>query len=191
MEINAIDAAKQILYAGTLHHCNDITNLKLQKLLYFANLLNISILGKPLFQDKIEAWDLGPVVREVYHRYKCFNDHKIDEDNVCSKDENLANIVECVILMFGAFPASRLVNITHEDPIYKQAEEREDKIMTHNRQDALNMIESQMKSISQRAAYASLKGKINPNELEKLPPYIDDYKGVSEEERKKIWGIYE
>jgi hypothetical protein len=44
------------------------------------------------------------------------------------------------------------------------------------------------KSISQRAAYASLQGKLNPNKTENLPPYIDDYEGISEEDRLKIWG---
>ena len=45
----------------------------------------------------------------------------------------------------------------------------------------------QIKKIVQRAADASIKGKTNSDKSEELPPYIDDYEGISEEERLKIW----
>lgn len=45
---------------------NDLTNLKLQKLLYFAQVEYLKKYGKPLFSDPIEAWKYGPVVRAVY-----------------------------------------------------------------------------------------------------------------------------
>lgn len=45
---------------------NDLTNLKLQKLLYFAQVEHLKKYGKPLFSDPIEAWKYGPVVKSVY-----------------------------------------------------------------------------------------------------------------------------
>lgn len=45
---------------------NDLTNLKLQKLLYFAQVEHIKETGEKLFPEKIEAWKYGPVVRDVY-----------------------------------------------------------------------------------------------------------------------------
>jgi uncharacterized phage-associated protein len=48
----------------------EITNLKLNKLLYFAQGHSLAKTGKPLFDEAIEAWDLGPVVPSVYHKYK-------------------------------------------------------------------------------------------------------------------------
>lgn len=47
-----------------------MTNLRLQKLLYFAQGWNLARYGKPLFDDEIEAWPYGPVVPAVYEEYK-------------------------------------------------------------------------------------------------------------------------
>ena len=47
-----------------------MTNLRLQKLLYFAQGWHLARYGKPLFDDDIEAWQYGPVVPSVYNAYK-------------------------------------------------------------------------------------------------------------------------
>lgn len=49
----------------------DITNLKLQKLLYYvqAAFLLLSEGKEPCFSDKIVAWLHGPVVENVYYEY--------------------------------------------------------------------------------------------------------------------------
>lgn len=46
-----------------------ITNSKLNKTLYFAQGCHLARTGEPLFQDAIEAWDGGPIVPMVYHRF--------------------------------------------------------------------------------------------------------------------------
>lgn len=47
-----------------------VSNLRLQKLLYFAQGFFYSCGEEGCFKDKIEAWDFGPVVPEVYRVYK-------------------------------------------------------------------------------------------------------------------------
>lgn len=48
-----------------------VDNLKLQKLLYYSQAVHLVMHdGKPLFDESIEAWAYGPVVRSVYNRYK-------------------------------------------------------------------------------------------------------------------------
>lgn len=189
MIITAFDTAKQLLYDGLICNYDDITNLKLQKLIYFANLTYLSITGKPLFSDNVKAWKLGPVVGVVYHEYKTFGNRPIQENIICSSNNILLEVSKFVMEVFGRKSATELVNITHDDPIYDKAKERSNKVMIYNQQDAINVIQKEMKSLAERAAYASLKGKLYPNEFKNLPPYVDDYKDVSEEERKKIWGI--
>lgn len=55
-----------------------ISNLYLQKLLYFLDIFYIldtrkhSKNGKQLFNDEFEAWTYGPVLRDVYEEYKSF-----------------------------------------------------------------------------------------------------------------------
>jgi len=47
-----------------------ISNLKLQKLLYYAQAWHLVNFDVPLFGDSIEAWDFGPVIPNVYRQYK-------------------------------------------------------------------------------------------------------------------------
>lgn len=44
--------------------------LKLQKLCYYAQGLCLARYGEPLFTARMEAWDHGPVVPSLYHRFK-------------------------------------------------------------------------------------------------------------------------
>jgi uncharacterized phage-associated protein len=50
----------------------DLTNLKLQKLLYYCQINSLKKYKTPLFDDVIEAWDYGPVISSVYKQYKPF-----------------------------------------------------------------------------------------------------------------------
>ena len=96
---------------------DQITNLKLNKLLYFAQGCFLSRTGKPLFEEEIEAWALGPVVPSVYHKYKVCGKTPIttvDDDyseTVFSPSE-ISALVD-VMRDYGRFTASALVNITH------------------------------------------------------------------------------
>ena len=46
-----------------------ISNLQLQKVLYFLQKKFLQEKGYPLFSDEIEAWTFGPVVRKVYFKF--------------------------------------------------------------------------------------------------------------------------
>lgn len=62
----AIDVAKYILRNSS--KC--LSNLELQKTLYFAELDFQKECGKRLIEDDFEAWQYGPVSREVYYEYR-------------------------------------------------------------------------------------------------------------------------
>ena len=47
-----------------------VTNLKLQKLLYYVQGWHLGIFKNPAFNDEFEAWVHGPVIPEVFHAYK-------------------------------------------------------------------------------------------------------------------------
>ena len=49
-----------------------ITNLQLQKIMYFLQREYLQSKNVPLFDDEIQAWQFGPVVPEVYYRYCVF-----------------------------------------------------------------------------------------------------------------------
>lgn len=47
-----------------------VTNLSLNKIIYFLHSAYLHQFRSPLVSAKIEAWDHGPVFREVYHQFK-------------------------------------------------------------------------------------------------------------------------
>jgi len=68
---NAINIAKYIV-----KKCDDInkniTNLQMQKILFFIQKESIKKMGTGLFYNRMEAWKYGPVVPDVYYEYSGF-----------------------------------------------------------------------------------------------------------------------
>ena len=127
-----------------INYCNkkeyDVTNLRLQKLLYFiqANFLVSKGINFPCFEEEIEAWSFGPVIPEVYHEFKgCGNSQippiesylVIDKKNFLNSifrrykdpfenDEDRA-LVDEMIEECSQFTAAQLVDITHNQKPWK------------------------------------------------------------------------
>lgn len=113
-----------------------ISDLKLQKLLYYAQGICLSMTGKKLFPNKIYAWDHGPVIKEVYEIYKKYRSEYIpnisDEknDKIVNKIENnndVSKILNIVYDNFAIYTAWQLRNMTHEidSPWYKTPRNKE------------------------------------------------------------------
>lgn len=67
MTSSAADVAAFLLdLAASEEEPELISHLRLQKLLYYAQGWSLGLRGVPLFDDPIEAWSDGPVVRSVY-----------------------------------------------------------------------------------------------------------------------------
>ena len=56
-----------------------LTPMKLQKLIYFAHGWYLAFHGKPLIDERIQAWEFGPVIRTVYDEFKGQGKARIDE----------------------------------------------------------------------------------------------------------------
>lgn len=96
-----------------------MTNLRLQKLVYYAQAWHLAIVGKPLFQDDVEAWVHGPVVPRLYYAYRDYGWQPIprpDRDAVAMGDQT-RELLDEVWDTYGQFSAKALENLTHsEDP---------------------------------------------------------------------------
>ncbi len=68
MEYRAIDIARYIVNK-CVEDNRPISNLQLQKILYYVQINFIRILNEPAFNDDIQAWQYGPVVPNVYREY--------------------------------------------------------------------------------------------------------------------------
>lgn len=103
-----------------------ISNLKLQKLLYFAQGLYLaSFGGQPLFPESIFAWKHGPVVPDIYHAFKDYKSDSIprpiDLDFSVYSDP-IKEFLNEIYDVFGQFSAWKLRNMSHETPSYQRAE---------------------------------------------------------------------
>ena len=67
----AMTVAKYIVSKCTREH-TPVSNLQLQKILYFVQKESLLYDGEPIFADEIEAWQFGPVVPNVYFHFSGF-----------------------------------------------------------------------------------------------------------------------
>ena len=133
MSYNVIDVCRHIINYSIVHDYG-VYNLKLQKLLYFiqAYFLTNKKDSSPCFDEKIEAWDFGPVVPDAYHEYKQYGSGDIpsiesyilfDTDNIWNservsfvdniiKDEDKL-LIDKVVDKFADYSATDLVSLTH------------------------------------------------------------------------------
>lgn len=101
-----------------------ISNLKLLKLVYYAQGFCLAMRGEPLFTETIEAWDNGPVVRAVYDEFKHLAYFSIpapagfDPDAYLPEDREL---LDAILATYGQLSATRLREMTHEEPPWWEA----------------------------------------------------------------------
>ncbi|EFW38142.1 DUF4065 domain-containing protein [Treponema phagedenis] len=95
--MEAMVVAQYIINRCTIEG-NPISNLQLQKILYYVQVACLQELGEPCFDDPIEAWQFGPVVRAVYYQYCGFGAFPIDweYDSIIS-DSRKKTIIDTVI----------------------------------------------------------------------------------------------
>jgi uncharacterized phage-associated protein len=93
-----------------------MTNLRLQKLLYYCQGFYLAMKNKPLYEDPIYAWRHGPVIPDVYYHYKEYGPNPIpisDNFDFNSLTDEEKNIISEVYSVFGQYSAWGLRNKTH------------------------------------------------------------------------------
>lgn len=92
-----------------------ITNLELQKLLYYIQGLSLFVFDKAAFNEELYAWEYGPIVYEIYSKYKKYKSHEIDV--TCNKiiSNGLEKIIEIVVDSYGKYTGRQLINLTHDE----------------------------------------------------------------------------
>ncbi len=56
-----------------------LSNMHLQKMIFFAHAIYFKGTGKPLFSDPVVAWQHGPVIESLYHELKHYGKGNITE----------------------------------------------------------------------------------------------------------------
>lgn len=94
-----------------------ISNLKLQKLVYYAQAWHLALYNTPLFDQDFEAWVHGPVIPELYQKYRNFGWQPILEDVNPKLPEKVVEFLSEVAEEYFACDAYELERMSHaEDP---------------------------------------------------------------------------
>ena len=110
---SALEVAKYII-SSCCESGTPISNLKLQKLLYFIQGEFFKVKGQPAFEDDLSAWQLGPVVSSVYYEFCVYAGTPIlntYHTKICDDDKV---IIDTVVSNKKDMPAWKLVDETHQ-----------------------------------------------------------------------------
>lgn len=119
----ALDIAKYFITLASPEAEDLITNLKLQKLLYYAQGFHLALFGKPLFAEKIEAWQSGPVVPEIYRIYQEYGTNPLpqpDNFNIEQCDRETQELLDEVYQVYGQYTAPTLRRFTEQETPWQQ-----------------------------------------------------------------------
>jgi uncharacterized phage-associated protein len=101
-----------------------LTNLKLQKLLYYAQAWHLAIHNKQLFAEDFQAWVHGPALPSQYQRFKKFEWRPILEESIVLPrldDVNVVSYLVEIVNIFGVETASSLELMTHNEKPWQDA----------------------------------------------------------------------
>jgi uncharacterized phage-associated protein len=93
-----------------------LSPLKLQKILYYAQGWHLGVFDKPLFKESVYAWRLGPVVKEIYDRFKIHGRSNLAEFEWSFShnfDDETKKFLDEVWEQYGSETADKLVDRTH------------------------------------------------------------------------------
>ena len=117
--VSAHDVAAYILSKR-----GEMTALKLQKLVYFSQAWSLVWDDEPLFDEPIEAWANGPVIRSLYDRHR--GKFKV-KSWMWGKASKLTSkqraTVDAVLNFYGPKTSQWLSELTHQELPWREARE--------------------------------------------------------------------
>ena len=121
--LSVFDVADHFLVKQDDESGESITNMKLQKLCYYAQGFHLAIYDEPLFSDDIEAWQYGPVVRSLWDKYKSKgrNPLPVPKNHApCVPDDEISEFLDEVYDVYGQYSAWKLRDMTHSEPTWQE-----------------------------------------------------------------------
>lgn len=102
----------------------EMTNMKVQKLLYYSQSLHLALYDEPLFEEEIQAWRYGPVCPPAYKFYSEFEAQQLPiptQEFLLQIPEDKKSLLEEIWGYFGGYHAYRLSDMTHLEFPWKKA----------------------------------------------------------------------
>lgn len=93
--------------------------MKLQKLCYYAQGYSLAE-GEQLFPEDFQAWQHGPVVVDLYHKFKHFQWRQIS-DEITAVDEKIKDFITDIVAAYGRYDGAALSTMTHRESPWLEA----------------------------------------------------------------------
>lgn len=98
-----------------------MTNLKLQKIIFFTYVDYYRKYNEELFEDQFESWVYGPVIPELYKNYALIYEAE-DLDYIDDKfDKQTKKFLNKIVFSYGTMNVSQLISLTHDETAWKKA----------------------------------------------------------------------
>ena len=100
-----------------------ITNLKLQKVLYYIQGYFLKQFNSPAFSEELYCWTYGPVVPLAYYEFNVNGANPLQHNacvNINIREEH-KKLIDTIILRCKDIPSSALVEKTHQEAPWKNA----------------------------------------------------------------------
>lgn len=132
---NVMDVAR-VIVNYSIEIGRPVSNLKLQKLLYFVQVAFINEYGVACFGEPIVHWRHGPVVESVYQKYKAYGaeniaDKELEYFSFHFDSQTMSFVTERKIYNEGIFKFSHLTLIKSIVEYYKDVSPWEMVELTH------------------------------------------------------------
>jgi uncharacterized phage-associated protein len=114
---NSVLSIANIFIDKALREKQPIDPLKLQKLIYIAHGWSLAFTGRPLIKESFEAWKYGPVVPELYQRFKEYRSKYITQPTEAPEetiDPVASDLINQVWDKYKDQSAVYLSSLTHE-----------------------------------------------------------------------------
>lgn len=104
---------------------NNISHMKLQKLVFFANGWQLAVTRKPLVDERSQVWRYGPIFRSLYSRLTGRGNNPIKlpvtigpfdtvAESIPNNNSDVSNLINWIWDKYGSISAERLSGMTHE-----------------------------------------------------------------------------
>lgn len=126
--MKVLDLAEYVIRRATEQE-KPITNLKLQKTLYYLQGYSLRCFSEPAFAGDIRSWQYGPVSPTAYFAYSSYGANPLEQDETISlekMDKDQAKVFNKVIDACLKFSARELVQRTHEEDPWKSTSSNEE-----------------------------------------------------------------
>lgn len=130
MAYSAFAVANAFIERAEQGYIPNLTPMKLQKLLYFAQAWHLKGTGGvPLLDDNFARWQHGPVIPALYHEFKAYGyrpitskattlamnggGYAVNVPIIPYEDRNSWGLIDAIIRRYGSIDAQMLSNMTH------------------------------------------------------------------------------